>query len=430
MRDQVPDPCVNNDHKTGYRSQHGPKSLGPDMESSEVDAMRILLAGILLASITLVTGCAGLSASARPPSSVTHVPAPALSQGTAAAGTADVDYAFHDAHFHLSNYIQRGPAIEEFLAVMADRAGRVALFGIPLQQKWDYTLTGYRAPAYYLHSDAPLYYYSYVDAAIARAYQRLSEEQQARFDPMITGFNPTDMYAADHIRRVLLDFPGVFSGIGEFTVHKEFVSTKVSAHPASLTNPALDEIFKLAAEVGLIAILHNDIDIVYPPEGNPPAYLEQVKTLLRDHPDVTIIWAHTGLGRVVRPTEDHLAILDAILSDPDFDHVYFDISWDEVAKYVTRDPDSTLAWAALLEKHATRFLFGTDAVASYDTASYLKTYRDYAPLWELLDPETSQLVRKGNYERLFDAAGARVRAWEATQQAAGAQPSADPNHRP
>ena len=34
---------------------------------------------------------------------------------------------------------------------------------------------------------------------------------------MITGFNPADMYAADHISRVLQTFPGVFSGIGEFT---------------------------------------------------------------------------------------------------------------------------------------------------------------------------------------------------------------------
>jgi hypothetical protein len=338
--------------------------------------MRSFLAGILLASILAGTGCTGLSGASRSLSSSAASPAAAVSQTRPEARSGDVDYAFDDAHFHLTNYIQRGPSIEEFLTVMDDQAGRVAVFGIPLQQKWDHTLSGYRAPAYYLHSDAPLYYYSYVDAAIARAYQRLSPEQQARFDPMITGFNPTDMYAAEHIRRVLLDFPGVFSGIGEFTIHKEFVSTKVSGHPASLTNPALDEIFKLAAEVGLIAILHNDMDIVYPPEGKAPAYLEQVKTLLQDHPDVTIIWAHTGLGRVVRPAEDHLAVLDAILSDADFDHVYFDISWDEVAKYVTRDPGSTLAWAALLQKYPTRFLFGTDAVASRDTASYLKTYRE------------------------------------------------------
>ena len=45
---------------------------------------------------------------------------------------------------------------------------------------------------------------------------------------MITGFNPADMYAVDHIRRVLETFPGVFTGIGEFTIHKEFVSSKVA----------------------------------------------------------------------------------------------------------------------------------------------------------------------------------------------------------
>ena len=69
---------------------------------------------------------------------------------------------------------------------------------------------------------------------------------------MITGFNPADMYAADHIRRVLTTFPGVFSGIGEFTIHKEFVSSKIAGETASLTNPALDRILDFAGEVGLV----------------------------------------------------------------------------------------------------------------------------------------------------------------------------------
>ena len=91
-------------------------------------------------------------------------------------------------------------------------------------------------------------YYSFTDAQIAMAYLSLPKEAQARLDPMITGFNPTDMYAADHIRRVLLTFPGVFSGIGEFTIHKEFVSSKVTGEVASITNPALDRILE---KVGL-----------------------------------------------------------------------------------------------------------------------------------------------------------------------------------
>src|ERR1044072_19485 len=144
------------------------------------------------------------------------------------------DYLFNDTHFHLTNYIQEGIDIHDFLKIMGNRAGRVALFGIPLQQQWSYRVDGDRGPTYYLNSDAPLYYYSFTDAWIATAYQSLSKEEQARFDPMITGFNPTDMYAADHIRRVLTAFPGVFTGIGEFSIHKEFVSAKISGEVASL----------------------------------------------------------------------------------------------------------------------------------------------------------------------------------------------------
>jgi hypothetical protein len=36
----------------------------------------------------------------------------------------------------------------------------------------------------------------------------------------------------------------------------------------------------------------------------------------------------------------------------------------------------------------------------------------YRPLWELLTPEARNAVMKGNYERLFDEARARVRARE------------------
>src|SRR6185295_13188644 len=197
-------------------------------------------------------------------------------------------------------------------------------------------------PTYYLQTDAPLYYYSFTDASIAMAYRALSPAERARFDPMITGFNPADMYGADHIRRVLLAFPGVFSGIGEFSIHKEFVSPKVSGETASLTNPALDRILDFAAEAGLVVILHNDIDMPFAKTDAEPVYLAQMKSLLKRHPAASIIWAHTGLGRIVRPAQvsvqaaerspNHVEIVEAMLADPSLNHVHFDISWDEVAK--------------------------------------------------------------------------------------------------
>ena len=319
----------------------------------------------------------------------------------------------NDVHFHLTNYIQEGTDIHDFLRIMGTKVGRVALFGIPLQQEWSYQNSGDFAPTYYLQTDAPLYYYSFTDAYIAMAYRSLSKEQQARFDPMITGFNPADMYAADHIRRVLETFPGVFSGIGEFTIHKEFVSAKIAGETATLRNPALDKVLDFAGEVGLVVLIHNDMDVPFAKPGTEPAYLSQMKSVLMHHPKTTIIWAHTGMGRVVRPVHGHAAAIEAILKDPQLSHVYFDISWDEVAKYLTATPESIRISADLINQYPDRFLFGTDEVAPSSQDNYLKVYYQYDPLWKLLDPKTSEKVRKGNYERIFDVARQRVRAWEA-----------------
>ena len=320
---------------------------------------------------------------------------------------------FNDVHFHLTNYVQRGITARTYLAIVGDRVGRVAMFGIPLQQKWDYFVSGDRAPNYYLRSNASLYYYSFVDAAIAQEYLSLDEAQRERVDPMITGFNPTDMYAADHIRRVLLAFPGVFAGIGEFSIHKEFVSSKISGHAASLRNPALARILETAAEIGLAVILHCDVDNVRP--GGVPDHYQDLMDVFAAHPGAAIIWAHTGLGRFVGPSDAHVALLDAMMSDARYDHVTVDISWDEVAKYVVADEASRNAWAALIAKHPTRFLFGTDSVAPASWDAYARTHVAYEPLWQRLAPAVRAQVERLNYERVFDAANARVRAWERGQ---------------
>ncbi len=347
------------------------------------------------------------------------------------AQSADRDsgsYLTNDSHLHLTNYIQEGPTLPEFLRIMGNKVGRVALFGIPLQQQWSYRVDGNHAPTYYLNTDAPLYYYSFTDAAIAMAYKALPKDEQARFDPMITGFNPTDMYAVDHIRRVLTTFPGVFTGIGEFTIHKEFVSPKVAGGVASLTDPALDSILDFAAEAGLVVILHNDLDQPFATPRSPaeylnlptapaesiPTYLPQIVALFKRHANTTIIWAHTGVGRTVRPVRDHLKVIQALIEDPALTNLYFDISWKVVADYIVASDSSVALTAALLNRYPERFLFGSDALAPTDQDDYMEVYDEYEPLWLKLTPRASELIRKGNYERLFDDGRRRVREWERT----------------
>ena len=343
--------------------------------------------------------------------------------GAATANQPEVN----DSHFHLTNYIQEGTDIHKFLEIMGTKVGRVALFGIPLQQQWSYRNDGDRAPTYYLESDSPLYYYSFTDAWIAMAYKSLTREQQARFDPMITGFNPTDMYAVDHIKRVLKTFPGVFTGVGEFSIHKEFVSPKIAGEVASLNDPALDRILDFCAESGLLVIIHNDLDTPFPKPDRPPAYLEQMRDLIKRHPKTTIIWAHTGMGRIVRPVQNHAATLEAMLRDPAFSNLYFDISWTEVAKYIVATPEATKVAADLLNRYPDRFLFGTDEVAPKNQEQYLKIYSMYDPLWKQLTKETAEKIKKGNYERLFDEARRKVRAWERANIGAAESPALGPH---
>ena len=332
---------------------------------------------------------------------------------------------FHDSHFHLTNYIQEGIDTAAFLRIMGSRVSRSTLFGIPLQQQWSHGNSGDYAPTYYLQTDAPLYYYSFTDAYIASVYRALPETDRARFDPMITGFNPADMYGVDHIKRVLKTFPGVFTGIGEFSIHKEFVSSKVAGETASLTNPALDRILSFAGEAGLVVILHNDVDMPFAKTDAEPVYLEQMKAVLRRHPQTAIIWAHLGLGRIVHPVQasadaaqrppDQLQIVEAMLTDPTLSHVSFDISWDEVAKYAVASPQSIDRATTVLNRYPDRFLFGTDTVAPAGPDPYYRVFDLWAPIWARLTPDASLKVRKGNYECIFDNGRRKVRAWEQAQ---------------
>ena len=68
--------------------------------------------------------------------------------------------------------------------------------------------------------------------------------------------------------------------------------------------------------------------------------------------------------------------------------------------------------AALFDRYPDRFLFGTDVVAQPDDSGAMRVFHLWEPIFAKLTPEASLAIRKKNYERLFDAARVRVRAWE------------------
>jgi predicted TIM-barrel fold metal-dependent hydrolase len=173
-----------------------------------------------------------------------------------------------------------------------------------------------------------------------------------------------------------------------------------------------------------VVILHNDIDMPFAKGDQLPVFMTQLGDLFRRHPNTTIIWAHMGLGRVVHPVEFQASavstqrsagqfdVIEAAIADPRMSHVYFDISWDEVAKYAVASKEAEAKTVEILNRYPDRFLFGTDNVAPPDQATQLRVYDMWEPIWAKLTPEASLKIRKGNYERIFDSARVKVRAWE------------------
>jgi hypothetical protein len=366
-----------------------------------------------------------------------------------------------DSHFHIANYAMQGVPLKTLIdKYMGDKVIRSVVFALPLQQKWD-RFERYAQdkmpPNYYMGPKAGMYYYSFIDAMIAMEYLRLSEADKARLDPMIVGFNPMDQYGVNHIKRMLILFPGVFSGIGEFSVHKELVGDKISDDliranivpggkiPPDVTdsgrntlyNESLKTIFNFAAESGLIVNLHSDVypaKVTYDGKGvslYPEApYTDGMKRLCKDSPNTVVYWAHTGLGRFVKPSQNHLIIVSEILdSCPNW---YADLSWDLVQKYIV-DPGPGMPsmdeWTSFVIKYQDRLLWGSDTViftknklddngnpvlgTAMPISDYNAVMDILQPLWARVGPEVAHKVRIANHVRLFDTARTRVRAWEA-----------------
>ncbi len=160
---------------------------------------------------------------------------------------------------------------------MGTRVGRSTLFGIPLQQQWSLRQFG-RLRADLLPAERRA-------ALLLLVHRRLHRQRLSRAEPGRAGaLRPDDhrLQSGGHVRRRshpprAAGFPRRFSGIGEFSIHKEFVSAKVSGETASLTNPALDRMLDFAAEAGLVVILHNDIDMPFAKTDAEPVYLAQMK---------------------------------------------------------------------------------------------------------------------------------------------------------
>lgn len=362
-----------------------------------------------------------------------------------------------DSHFHPTNYTQQGMVPRQMLAMM-DQVGihRSVMSPIPTDvmpcgDHGDHNhipAESYYVPAQFanikpqeltaeveqtIKGSAHLMLNQQVDAdtALFMNISQLSQAERDRLDPMVTGLHLGSPLSPQALLFKLATHPGMFTGVGEVTIHKELVQSQYEgARQANLTDnvQSFKNLVATAGVVGMPVVLHCDVDSTANQRANgvgQPAHLDNLKQLFAspETRDTTIIWAHCGgVGRFVQKPVDHADNLRAILSNPEMKHINIDISWSRVARQIVLktdaegkevpDHESVQAWAQLINDHPDRFLFGSDALNPQEKATWEETGVLYQPLLDKLTPEARIAVKTGNYERLLVDARPKVRAFE------------------
>jgi hypothetical protein len=291
--------------------------------------------------------------------------------GCASAATAG-QRQWTDAHLHYVDFMQESEGPQAMMAAMDD-AGveRAWVFGLPVMKKWQAEAP--RRPRYYLGDEAPLYYYSATDDIVAQAVLSLPKDQQARLQPFISGFNPTDMHAAEQIERLIERYP------------------------------ALMRVYAMAGRYDLPVLLHSNLTSL---REETPIYLGELEEALDAHPGTRFLLAHAGTSGGIEERQGPLGtlppILRALLSR--YDNLFIDLSWSVKDHYLIDDGEPNEEWLTLIREFPNRFTLGTDLVGHFDSMG--KVMEEYDPLLDALPKKVAQQLSHGTADGLVPPKGA------------------------
>ncbi|QLF92307.1 amidohydrolase family protein [Pseudomonas sp. ABC1] len=304
------------------------------------------------------------------------------------------DYRYSDAHLHYVDFFQETDGMNKLLRQMDEAAiDHIMLSGIPVAKKWDENEP--KRPRYYAGDDANAYWYSATDVLIAHAYKQLTAEQQDRFHPFLSGFNPNDKNADAHIRRMLELDPGLWQGIGEIFTRHDDLTALIHGDAPRANNEALARVYRLAAEFDLPVMLHSNITSKR--ERNP-LYLEELEESLEKHPKTRFIWAHAGTSMELHRHQEKLEFLLPTVTRllEAYPNLYIDLSWTVLEPYLLDAkgrPDA--GWVKLVEHYPTRFMLGSDVVGSFDRVG--EVLQGFAPFLDALPEDVAMQVARDNF---------------------------------
>lgn len=301
------------------------------------------------------------------------------------------DYQFFDAEIHYQDAKQATDGMDFLLENMEKASIEKALItGFSVTKKW--ASSSPRRPFSYGADDAPVYWYSATDMLVYDAVKSLPEREQSRFYPFITGFNPTDLNAVDHIERLLKRDPGFWKGIGEVFTRHDLLSAMIEGERPLAHHPALMRVYQLAAKYGLPVMLHSNLTS---PVMKEFIYLPELELALETNPKTTFIWAHAGLSDAItlQQTVEGLPELVAELLGK-YQNLNILLSWTVVDALYDAEGVPKTDWLEVVKSYPNRFVIGSDVVGGFSPLK--ETMDHFRPFLDALPEEVAHRVASTN----------------------------------
>lgn len=306
-------------------------------------------------------------------------------------------YHYTDGHLHYVNFYQETEGMEKLIEKMDEgQIDHAMISGVSVVKKWHKDEP--QRPPYYMGDDAKVYWYSATDEIVARAVESLPEEQKSRFHPFITGFNPTDKNAVEHVERMLKWHPGFWQGIGEVFTRHDDLTALTYGETAKADNPALDRVYELAAEYDLPVMLHSNITST---RVKKPIYMSEMEKAVKGHPKTKFIWAHAGTSLSIN-RRIHLDFLFKEISRmlEAYPNLYIDMSWSLLDEYLLDENGKpNQHWVDLVSDYPEHFFIGSDVVGKFDSLPRLMS--EFDVFLDALPKETAKKLARDNFLALL-----------------------------
>jgi hypothetical protein len=306
-------------------------------------------------------------------------------------------YNFNDIHFHPRDFIMQGESLEKIYDESEKNCvNKILTSSLPLLEHWG--AGNSKRPVYYSDDKSKFYWNTISDIPTFEEYRQLPALKKSKFVFLVNGFLHFDRGAIDAVNttiKLYKDLPIV--GFGEIFGEHDIMSDQMNP-PSSIDLPGLDKIYELAGKKKWFVMIHNNLSHRSFKGFSEPVYREGIEKVLKRHPNTLFVWAHGGIMRNIM-VDNLTEILDEMLRKNK--NLYIDLSFVILENYIMPNGQVEQKWIKLIEKHPSRFLFGSDDLGGYKQFYDVKKY---IPLLDLLKPETAKKLAGGNFDYLVSRA--------------------------